>query len=289
MSVTIAIPFYNAEKYLAQAIQSVFAQTYQDWELILIDDGSTDKSLEIANSVQDKRVKVYFDGKNKKLASRLNEITNLARYEYIARMDADDLMSPTRIERQLKILEENPHIDLVSTGVYSVSNELILKGIRGVSSENISFKDLLYKKKGIVHAAILGRKSWFVRNRYNTQLSIAQDYDLWLRTSLINDLRIILLKEPLYIYREEDNVITEKILKAYKNERKMYMKYAKNSSYIPIFKSLLKSIIVYSLDKIGQTDFLLTNRNTNSLSSEIVQKYKEELNIILNTKVKGLI
>jgi len=64
MSITIGMPFYNAEKYLADAIRSVFAQTYQDWELILMDDGSTDQSLEIAKSVDDPRVRVFSDGKN---------------------------------------------------------------------------------------------------------------------------------------------------------------------------------------------------------------------------------
>ena len=91
MAITIGIPFYNAEAYLADAIRSVFAQTYEDWELILIDDGSTDNSLAIARSVDDPRVRVYSDGKNKKLASRLNELTQLATYEFIARMDADDV------------------------------------------------------------------------------------------------------------------------------------------------------------------------------------------------------
>ena len=81
MKITIAIPFYNAEEYLPDAIRSVFAQTFQDWELLLIDDGSTDASLAIANSVDDERVRVISDGKNKKLAARLNEVTQWAKYD----------------------------------------------------------------------------------------------------------------------------------------------------------------------------------------------------------------
>ena len=109
MGITIGLPFYNAENYLELAIKSVFAQTYQDWELILMDDGSTDRSLEIAKSINDPRVSVYSDGKNKKLAARLNEIVRLAKYDYLARMDADDLMSTKRIETQMNILKNNPH------------------------------------------------------------------------------------------------------------------------------------------------------------------------------------
>ena len=122
MFVSIGIPFYNAENFLLDAIRSVFAQTHKKWELILLDDGSEDRSLEIAQSIKDPRVRVYSDGKNKKLASRLNEIVKLAKYDIIARMDADDLMSPYRIKKQVEILAQNPHLDLISTGIYSVDD-----------------------------------------------------------------------------------------------------------------------------------------------------------------------
>jgi glycosyltransferase involved in cell wall biosynthesis len=72
---TIGIPFYNAEAYLGDAIRSIFAQTYHDWELILVDDGSTDRSLEIARAVRDPRVRVISDGQNRRLPYRLNQIT----------------------------------------------------------------------------------------------------------------------------------------------------------------------------------------------------------------------
>ena len=102
--ISIGIPFFNAERFLLDSIRSVFAQTHQDWELILVDDGSTDRSLEIAQSIADPRVSVYSDGKNKKLAARLNQIHTLAKFDFIARMDADDLMATDRIRRQLTFL-----------------------------------------------------------------------------------------------------------------------------------------------------------------------------------------
>ena len=101
MPITIGIPFYNAEVYLADAIRSIFAQTYQEWELILVDDGSTDSSLEIARSVKDSRVRVIADGVNRRLPYRLNQITAEAKYDLIGRMDADDIISPVRFEKQL--------------------------------------------------------------------------------------------------------------------------------------------------------------------------------------------
>ena len=152
-NITIAIPFLNAEKYLVDAIRSVFAQTHTDWELLLIDDGSTDKSLEIAHSIKDSRVRVISDGFNKKLASRLNEITDIASHELIARMDADDLMSPDRLKIQLEILKSHPEIDLVSCGLYSTKNDLSLVGIRGGDFTDYTVEELIWKRKGFTHAA----------------------------------------------------------------------------------------------------------------------------------------
>lgn len=288
MPISIAIPFYNAENYLADAIRSVFAQTYQDWELILIDDGSTDGSLEIANSVKDPRVHVYSDGLNKKLATRLNEVTQLANYDFIARMDADDLMSPTRLEKQLKILENNPNIDIVSTGVYSVTNDLKLIGIRGADTKKIEFKELLFKKKGIVHAAVLGRKSWFLRNQYNPTLKIAQDYDLWLKSSLKNDLKVCTIATPLYYYREEGNTTSKKLIAAYKNERVMYKKYAGKYCAQLVLKSYVKSMIVFILGKIHKLDLLLNKRGSGVIDRELLQLFKNEIVVIKSANVPGL-
>ena len=288
MFITIGLPFYNAEKYLTDAIRSVFAQTHQDWELILIDDGSTDDSLEIAKSIKDSRVRVYSDGLNKKLATRLNEITQLANYDIIARMDADDLMSPTRLEKQLKILENNPEIDIVSTGVFSVTDELELVGVRGVNVSKIYFKELLFKKVGIVHAAVLGRTAWFQRNPYNAKLIIAQDYDLWLKTSAKKDLKACIISEPLYYYREVGNATATKILAAYKNERSMYKNYAGKYYAQLMVKSYIKSIIVLFLDKINKMTFLLGKRSTGVIKKETLITFEKEKTQIKNTKLPKL-
>lgn len=288
MGITIAIPFYNAERYLADAIRSVFAQTYQNWELILIDDGSTDSSLQIASSIKDPRVRVIADGQNKKLATRLNEVSKLATYNIIARMDADDLMATNRLEKQLQILKNNPTIDLVSTGVYSVTNSLQMVGARGVSANNITLKQLLFKEIGVTHAAILAKKEWYLRNTYNTNLKIAQDYDLWLRASVKNDFNIVLIADPLYFYREEGNATMKKLLAAYKNERVMYKKYAGTYYNYLCVKSFLKSLVVVVLGTFGKLHLLLNKRSTGYVSATDIENYTAELTKIKQTKVPGL-
>src|SRR5690349_23370493 len=119
--VTIGLPFYNNQSTLELAIKSVFAQTYKNWELLLVNDGSTDGSLEIAKKIIDKRVQLISDGSNKGLIFRLNQIASLAKGKYLARMDADDLMHPLRIEKQIKFLQQHQDTDLVDTGAYSIN------------------------------------------------------------------------------------------------------------------------------------------------------------------------
>ncbi|MFD1162236.1 glycosyltransferase family 2 protein [Hwangdonia seohaensis] len=285
MGITIGLPFYNAEDYLELSIKSVFAQTFTDWELILMDDGSTDRSLEIAKSINDPRVKVYSDGKNKKLAARLNEIVGLAKYEYLARMDADDLMSTTRLEKQYNLLKNNPGLDLISTGTVSIANDLTYLGARGADVSNISFIDLLLKRSSPLHASILSRTAWFKRNSYNESLKIAQDYDLWLRASKKNDFKLKIISDLLYYYREENNATSKKVLAAYKNERVMYKKYAGNAFYILWLKSKLKSLMVLAITLLNKEDILLKRRSHNSINSTDRDSYLAEVELIKKTKL----
>lgn len=135
MKVSVGIPIYNASLYLDDAIKSIMAQTYKKWELILINDGSLDSSLDIAKYYEslDSRIRVISDGENKKLPFRLNQLIYESKGEYIARMDADDVMHPQRLEKQLSFLEENRNYDLVSSGLISIDSQNKVKGFRCVN------------------------------------------------------------------------------------------------------------------------------------------------------------
>ena len=103
-------------KYFELALKSVFSQTFTDWELILVDDGSSDDSLALARSLKDPRVRVYSDGLTKRLNARLNELVSLARAPYFFRMDADDIMHPERLERQYAELVRSDSNTVIGTG-----------------------------------------------------------------------------------------------------------------------------------------------------------------------------
>lgn len=294
MPISIGIPFYNAERCLLDAIRSIFAQTYQDWELILVDDGSTDSSLDIAMSVKDPRVRVLTDRQNRKLSHRLNQIVAEARYDFIGRMDADDLISPTRFARQMAILEARPEIDLVTAGVCSITDENVPVGMRcGSPLDAVTGTKLLLGKCAIVHAALLGRKAWFLRNPYDTSQSRAQDYELWLRAFAKNDFNIHIMSDYLYYYREEANVSAERLLCAYRIQRSMYKKYHKlwlRGLQFPTLyaASYCKSGIAKALSAFSKLDILLNHRNSSIRDSGMFDIFSREIKYVLGTRVPGV-
>ena len=283
--VSIGIPFYNAEATLLDAVRSVFAQTHPNWELILLDDGSTDRSLEVARSIDDPRVRVYSDGRNKRLAARLNEIVRLARFDFVARMDADDLMSRDRIARQLRVLSGDDELDLVSAGVVSMSDGYEPLGMRCVAKDHrISTKAVLAGGSGIVHAAVLGRRDWFLRNSYDESLKVNQDANLWIRAYATRDLKVRVLPEPLYYYREDGNVTPAKLREAYRVLRRTL---ATEAHGFPVQERLraqaracMKSAAVSVLARLGRLDILRSRRNAVPLDAAARLAIEREVDAI---------
>lgn len=213
-AVTVGLPFYNNENTLLDAIRSVFAQSFEDWELILMDDGSTDGSLEIARSVNDPRVRVISDGQNRKLAPRLNQIHREAAGEYAARLDADDLLHPERLDRQIAFLKAHPESDLVGTLMYAIDEEQQVRGIRaggGLAGRGFRPQDTL-EGAILLHATITGKTQWFRDNPYDESWPRAQDAELWCRTCRQSGFAQI--SEPLYFVHEAQEDIVKKGLQA---------------------------------------------------------------------------
>ena len=181
VAVTIGLPFHNAHESLGDAIRSVFSQTFEDWELLLVDDGSTDGSLDIARSVRDPRVRVLADGLNRKLPRRLNEIVRAANGVLIARLDADDMMHPDRLTQQLKLIAERPTVDFVGTACFTVNAHHDLIGV--IASEPVRTDPYHVLRKGLlVHATLLCRTGWCLANPYDERFPRAEDRELFCRT-----------------------------------------------------------------------------------------------------------
>lgn len=272
MKVTIAIPFYNAEPYLKLAITSVLNQSFQDFELILIDDGSTDNSLEIARRFENDKVIVLSDSKNKGLPTRLNEIVDLANGDYIARMDADDFISKDRLQKQYDFLEKNTDVDIVSTGVCSIDNNnkvIAYRLPRKVKSLNFNIHDGINGATDIAHATIMARKSWCCRNRYNESARLMEDYQLWIEAIANKDLNVGFINEPLYFYREESSINYKKLIKAYRNQKLLIAEdfldqISSKAYYSFVLKINIKIFITMLFNKVGLLNTLLIIRNRNT-------------------------
>ena len=275
--ISIGIPFYNAETTLLDAVRSVFAQTHKDWELILVDDGSTDRSLKIAQSINDPRVSVYSDGENRRLGARLNQIVDIAKYDFIARMDADDLMSPNRIQKLFDLLKQNEEYDLVSCGTYSITYDNLLNGYRGEVEQNYTFDGLISKSQTFLHAGLVARKDWFQRHLYDESLKVGEDNELWLRAAKVNDFNAMSIEEPLYMYKEEGNVTMDKLLTAYKIERSHYAKLIDSKRYI-----------VKAMNATNTLYYLLDRRNKKNISKQDINVFNKQLEQIFSTSVPGV-
>jgi glycosyltransferase involved in cell wall biosynthesis len=266
--VSVAIPFYNNESTILDAVKSVFAQTYVNWELLLIDDGSTDNSLAIVKKIVDKRIKIVTDGVNRGLVFRLNQIPSLVNGQYLARMDADDLMHPDRLRKQMELLLSEPSIDLVDSGTYSIDENSNPIGIRGLEPINRQPKEIL-KKAMLLHASIIGKKEWFELHPYDPEFVRAEDYELWCRTYASSNFKRV--REPLYIVRE-GRVNINNYLQSMKTVKKIFERYGpKVLDRIEFKKELLKICLkMFSYRLLGAFNMHhhLSKRRNQSLNKE---------------------
>ncbi len=199
--VSIGMSVQNCGKTLPLALRSLLAQTYERWELLLIDDGSSDETLQIAQQFVDPRIKVYADGENRNLAARLNQAIDMSQGKYFARMDGDDVAFPERLEHQIGYLEEHPDVDLVGTWAIVFGRDGSVLGKRTAPETHAAICAKPWAGFPMIHPTYLGRLKWFRRYRYDEALLRSQDQELLLRSYRFS--RFANVPEILLGYREE--------------------------------------------------------------------------------------
>jgi len=161
--ISVIIPSYNHSKFLKKAIDSVLNQTYQDFELIILDDCSTDSSAKIINSYKDERIRKYFNEKNNGAVNTLNQLIDLASGEYIALLNSDDFWSNDKLEKQLAYLEENKEVAACFTWADFVNeNNKIIYDQSLVPTELFQEKNRLQCQKVIFYTYLQGIKNDFI-------------------------------------------------------------------------------------------------------------------------------
>lgn len=203
--ISVVLPVYNGEKYLAEAIDSILSQTFKEFELIVIDDGSTDKTLSILNDyeIKDSRISII-SRENKGLVETLNEGIDFSRGEWIARMDADDIALPHRFERQLECLKET-HADICSSWVrrFGTSDKRVVR----LSQTDAAIKMEMLFGSPFVHPAVIMKADLIRQLRYDKAWKHAEDYDLWERAVEVG-CKVTNVPEVLLLYRMHDSQIS---------------------------------------------------------------------------------
>ncbi|MFO4688959.1 glycosyltransferase [Vibrio cholerae] len=181
--ISVIMSVYNAEKYLSESIESILKQTFRDFEFICIDDGSTDSSLEILKKYReiDPRI-VLVSRENRGLIYSLNEGLSIAKYNYIARMDADDISHPTRFEKQFKHIVANKNIAVLGCRYNYIDEKGIVKSVRKVPKKNYFIKGLMIFGSPFAHPGVLINRGLLKEELYYSHdFPCAEDYELWTR------------------------------------------------------------------------------------------------------------
>lgn len=247
--ISIGMPAFNSESTLATAIRSILNQTYENWHLLLIDDGSTDGTVNIARRFTDSRISVYADRSHKGLVYRLNQAVAMSQGEYFARMDADDLAYPERLESQVGYLRRHPEVHLLGCGM------LVFKG----NGRAIGFRPTVETHQEICrrpsngfpmgHPTWMGRTEWFRTHPYDPKAIRTEDQVLLLNAYLGSCFAC--LPEILCGYRE-DKLVLRKILRGrYEFTAATTHQFLARKRYLKVVEILLRQCAKAGLDTLA--------------------------------------
>lgn len=197
--VSIIIPVYNVESYIGECLESILGQTYRHIEILVIDDGCTDKSIKIIESCNDPVITIIRNAENLGLAASVNNAIRAARGLFLARMDGDDIAHKTRIEKQVNFLIQNPHVDIVGTAMQSFGDSHYLHQF---PTTHEACKAQLLFNVCFGHPTVMFRKTVFEHEDhfYKPEMKqYSEEYDLWCR--LVDKCTFANLPEPLVMYR----------------------------------------------------------------------------------------
>lgn len=258
LSVSILMPVYNAEPYLSEAIQSMLNQTYTDFELIILDDCSTDRSADVIQTFSDTRIVYHRNDVNYGLANNLNTGLKLAKGKYIARMDGDDISLPHRLQTQVNFLESHPDIDLCSCAMqmFGADNQL---WVRDRDPEQVKITMMFYS--AVLHASSVFRRDVFEKNNlyYNQETFPAEDYDLWARAAFY--CRMVNLPDVMYLYRMHRTQVTSTDPRSAEKCREIQIRYLSEALPVLSKKEITDFVDGFIIHKISNIDEIKDFKN----------------------------
>jgi glycosyltransferase involved in cell wall biosynthesis len=213
MKVSVLMAVYNGADVVQAAVDSILTQTYSEWELLIIDDASTDGTLPLLHELAAKepRIKIICNKVNRGLATSLNTAWKLAKGDLLARTDADDASMPERLERQVKFMESHPEVAVLGTGAELVDKKGRFLGMGFRPEQHDALVKNIYRENPFMHSSVMLRKNFYeAMGGYDERLRRAQDYDLWLRS--YRRFQFHNLQEPLIRHRVRQPLSVRAIL-----------------------------------------------------------------------------
>jgi glycosyltransferase involved in cell wall biosynthesis len=266
--ISVLMPVYNGEKYLKEAIESILNQTFNDFEFLIINDGSTDNSENIIKSYNDQRIKLIQNEKNIGLINTLNKGFDLCCGEYIARMDSDDISTPDRLEKQLKFLDQNKNTDICGSLIRTFGE--VNSSIFRYPMRHDSIKATLLFKCSIAHPSVMLRKSAIQGFYFDSSYKHAEDYELWTRLS--KNLKLFNIQEVLLLYRMHSDQVSQFFCEEQKiSAKKIILNQFDNLDYRPqedeleLHQQIGSGNIIASKEFVDRAEkWLLKLKNLNS-------------------------
>lgn len=280
---SVVMSVYNGEEFLADAIDSIIQQTYNDFEFIIINDASTDNTLKIIQSYDDSRIIIINNDKNIFLPASLNKGIQIAKGKYIIRMDADDISHSDRIKQQIEFMENNPEVGILGSQVQIIGFNAGNKFKYELIDNNIKIK--LLNESQFVHPSIIIRKSLLIDNNllYDTNLRKNQDYDLFVRASKYT--QYANLKATLLKYRQTENNVKRVDFNQKENIRKIQKKMFSNLG-ISISEKKLDLYLSIILQNYKHNKLFIDN--SLNLFNEMLRANKQSLFYDQNKLIKHI-
>ena len=202
MLISVILPTYNNEETIFNSIRSILDQSYKKFELLIVNDCSTDKTKQIIKSIDDSRIVYIENRKNIGRSQSRNKAIDKAKGSYIAVMDGDDISIPVRFELQINYLLKNPKVDLVASNIIFFNNNVV-RGVSDVKLKSLKNLNFFFRPIGLPHVTWMARKDFFLNFKYNPNIPATIDQDLLLRSFKSNN--YFLITEPLVFVNEPNN------------------------------------------------------------------------------------
>jgi glycosyltransferase involved in cell wall biosynthesis len=274
--VSIGMPIFNCEKTLAIAIRSILNQTYANWELLLMEDGSSDNTSKIAQGFSDPRIFVFTDHLHKGLVRRLNQAVAMSSGKYFARMDADDVAYPERLEHQVEYLERHSGIDLLGCCMLVFKGDGIAIGSRPVRETHEEICQRPSDGFYIGHPTWMGRTPWFRTHPYDPKAVRAEDQVLLLRSHLNSCFAC--LPEILCGYRENRLVLGKILRGRYAFATAAFKESVEHKAYFSAIAAVLRQLGKAFADILAITtglNYLLLAHRARPLNPASLQRWAE--------------